>query len=66
MCYFIRILRSSEYFYVRHDNALAHGALSHVFAMHVELIRRREFIKRGVPLRARIRLVDKDEIAVLA
>jgi hypothetical protein len=43
-----------------------HGALSHVFAMHVALIRRREFIKRGVPLRALIRLVDKDEIAVLA
>jgi hypothetical protein len=52
--------------YARHDNALAHGALSHVFAMHVALIRRHEFIKRGVPFRARIRLVDKDEIAVLA
>src|SRR4029077_18378401 len=38
--------------------------LSHVFAANVELVGRREFVKRGIPFRARIWLVCEHELAL--
>ena len=48
----------------RRADARRGGALSHVFAADVELVRRREVVERGIPLRTRIGFVGEDEIAV--
>ena len=42
---------------------VAHGALTHVGAVDVELIRRRENVKCGIPLRPRVGLVGEHKIA---
>ena len=45
-------------------DAIARGPLGHVFAVHVKLVGGREVVERGIPLRARVRLVCEHEIAL--
>ena len=50
--------------YDRRTNTIARSPLGHVFTMHIKLIGRSEIVERGVPLRARVRLVCEHEIAL--
>src|SRR6478735_598750 len=48
----------------RSTNSGTRNSLRNIFAAHIELVSWREFIKRGVPLGARIRFVRQDKLAV--
>src|ERR1043166_2409294 len=48
----------------RSTNPGTSNSLGHIFAAHIELVSWREFIKRGIPLGARIRFIRQHKLAL--